>query len=242
MNIQINDITIKFPASLADITLGQRIAFEELYGERLESMLKAVFEMEDGMMKDLALQDFHDESAMCFFAFFANCDLETVKQDSPADQVLSLYNSVFAQMLADEQEIKSEQEFEWNGELWRVQSPILSNSNTMKFGEFLDAKQIMKDLVDDKGSRWHFLLKVCCIFLRKADEAYNISMIDPEGERIKLMQDLPIDIALRVGFFLTSSIDLFRNTSAFFRKDVADQDTTSLNTSTSGDGFTSSNP
>jgi hypothetical protein len=239
MQIEINDTIIDFPASLSEITLGQRIEFHKVYGTELEEKLKSIQEMPEGILQDLALQEYHDETAMSFFAFFSGCSIDTVKQDAPADIVLSIYYAVFANMVADETTITLQKEYEWRGEKWELQSPILSNQHVMKFGEFIDAKQILKDLVTDNGSRWDFLLKACCIFLRKPDEEYDISFIESGGEREKLMLELPMDIAIAVGFFLTSSIGLFKKTLASSNPDEADQDTISQGTSTSGDGSTS---
>jgi hypothetical protein len=53
MQVQINDKTFTFPSSLSEFTLGQRIDFQEQYGNELDEMLKSIIEMPEGIDKDL---------------------------------------------------------------------------------------------------------------------------------------------------------------------------------------------
>lgn len=239
MQISINDKTINFPSSLSDITLGQRIEFHNEHVTKLDAILKEVLEMPDGFLKDLALQDYHDEFAMHFIAYFSGCSIDAIKEFAAADLVLTLYHTVYADILDEEANVELQSEFLWNDEVWHLQSPHLNQHHPMTFGELIDAKQVLKDLVDDNGSRWDLLLKVCCMFLRKPNESYNENLLEEEGERMKLMRSLPLDIAVAVGFFLTSSINLYKNTLVVSKEGKEEAEQTLPDTSINGDGFTS---
>lgn len=239
MRIKINENIVEIPNSLAEIKLGQRIAFHNEYGKLLEERLKDALDLPEGILRDLAIQEYHDECALYFFAFFTDCSIESVKQDVPAEIVLAVYYSVFINLIKDENSIELRSNYQWNGEEWLLQSPVLNGRSTMTFGEFIDAKQILKDLVDDQGSRWDFLLKACCIFLRRKEESYDSSFIEEGSDRSKLMESLPMDIALEVGFFLISSIGSFRSTIQSSTQEKVEAVITPLNISISGDGSTS---
>lgn len=239
MRIKINENIVEIPNSLAEITLGQRIAFHKQYGKLLEERLKDALDLPEGILRDLQVQEYHDDCAMYFFAFFTESSLDTVKQDVPAEIVLAVYYSVFINLIKEENSIELRSNYQWNGEEWFLQSPVLTGSNPMTFGEFIDAKQILKDLVDDQGSRWEFLLKACCIFLRRKGESYDQTFIEEGSDRLKLMESLPMDIALEVGFFLISSIGSFKSITQSSTQEKVEADTIPLNISISGDGFTS---
>lgn len=217
MNITINGEIINFPTSLSDITLGQRIDFHNECEQPLLGTLKEISEMEDGILKELLMQDFHDELAMRFVAFFSGCTTEAVRETDAA-VVLSLYNTVFLNFQEEESNIELQSEYMIDGELWQIQSPVLHSSHPMKFAELLDSKQILKDMVEDNGSRWDLLLKLSCIFLRKVGEPYTSELL--EEERTDKMKRLPLDIAIRVGFFLTSSISLYQKTLLFSKEEA----------------------
>jgi hypothetical protein len=56
------------------------------------------------------------------------------------------------------------------------------------------------------------MVKLCAIYFRKKGEPYSEEFLYEDSDRIKLMHELPMNYAMQVGFFLTSSLSFWINT------------------------------
>jgi hypothetical protein len=234
MRILVNDKEIDFPSSLSQITLGQRIEFHQQYGSALDKMAESIHTMEDGPDKELEILEFSFEKMFRTFAFFAGVTVESIKESKFIDQVANIYYSCLHTLLADEQDVELEPEIYFKNEIWQIEKPEVFNGTGHKFGEFVDAKQIVKDMEGLGKGKWEYMLPLCAIYLRKKGEPYQESFLYPGSERQELMKELPMDIAMQVGFFLSATINLYLNTSKFSenqklnQKDVLQKSTSSV--------------
>ena len=206
MRLTINDKEVIIPSSLSEITLGQRINFHNQYGKLLDQMLDSVLKMEDEFFKELELLQWQEEKMFQTVAFFAGCTPEALKTSKFIDEIHRIYLSSLAVLMEEEQTMQPKQEFVWKGETWTLAQPELKQSDKMTFGEFIDAKQIVKDMIELGRGKWEYMVRLCAIYLRKKDEPYDESFVYEDSDRLKLMHELPMDIAMQVGFFLSSSI------------------------------------
>jgi hypothetical protein len=211
MRLTINGNQVVIPTSLTEFTLGQRIAFQEEYGNDLDAWLQKILSMEEGLDKELEVAEFQIEKMFRTFAFFTGCTPEALKESEFVDDIANIYYACMSVLFESEDEVKIEQQYSWRGEVWVIHPPHLKQDSKMKFGEFIDAKQIVKDLSDLGKSQWDKLLRLCAIYLRKPDEEYQEAFMYENSERIELMKHLPMDIAMGVGFFLTASMHLYMN-------------------------------
>jgi len=212
MHIRINDRTVTFPSSLAEFTLGQRIDFHSQYGRQLDEMAKSILKMEDGPEKELETMHYSFEKIFRTFGFFAGVDPEVLKESDFVDDIANIYHANLATLFEDEQNIELQQEFVWNGETWQLHAPELKHGSKMKFGEFIDSKQLIKDMIDLGNGKWDYMLPLCVIFLRKKGENYQEEFLYEGSDRLQLMRSLPMNIALAIGFFLTSSVNIYLST------------------------------
>lgn len=212
MRILLNDKEVIVPSSLSEFTIGQRIAFHNEHGRLLDEMLKSIISMEDGPEKELEITQFNFEKMFRTFAFFAGTTAEAIKASKFIDDVANIYYSSLAVLFEEEETMEPQREFVFKGEQWELAPPELSNSSKMKFGEFIDAKQLIKDMVGLGMGKWEYMLPICVIYLRKKGEAYKEEFLFEGSERLKLMEELPMDIAMQVGFFLSSIINFSTNT------------------------------
>jgi len=90
----------------------------------------------------------------------------------------------------------------------------------------------------DLGSgKWESMLRLCAIYLRKKGEEYKEEFLYEDSERLLLMQQLPMNIAMQVGFFLTGTMNFYLNTSKFSgNPELKAQDLMLKNTMTAMDG------
>lgn len=185
----------KYPNTLTDITLGQRIQFDELYGHALKKQDDGIDEVAQTML--FAVQS---------FSFFTGIPLDEVKENIDLGQVMNVYNVSLTMLLGEESEIQLRDVYEFNGEEWHIASPSLTPDSKMTFNEFVTSKEIVRQMEQLGKGRWHSLPYLCAIYLRKKDEPFDESKLP---ERLELMKNLPLDIALAVGFFLTDSMNIF---------------------------------
>lgn len=200
MQIRVNDKLINIPTSLADITLGERIQFYNEYGKDLDEEVNRINTMEEGPLKDLEWSFFHMDTACKTFSFFTGIDLAVIRQAESLTTIMQVYNIVKACLL-EEPELEATTTFNWRGEIWEIQPPILQADSTITFGEFIDSKQILQDMYELGAGKWDSLLRLCAIYLRKQGEVYEKTFALDNSPRLELMKSLPMDIALQVGFF-----------------------------------------
>lgn len=214
MIITIEGTDYELPASLAAVNLGRRIEFDNQYGKDLREKLKKILEMKDGLAKDMEFTDYHCQLACKSLAFFAGMPLNVVENTSIED-VLVVYHQTMKGYAEDvdfaNKEFEPLQEFYWNDEAWVIAAPELKHDSKMTFGEFLDAKQWVKNLYELGNDKYEALLMLCCIYFRKKDERYTKDLANENGDRYKLMKTLPMEYALHVGFFLSVSMSSFIN-------------------------------
>lgn len=216
MRVIVNDKEIIFPSSLSEFTLGQRIAFHKEHGHLLDKMLDSILAMPDDMYKELEIENYHFEKMYRTFAFFSGLHPDVIKESEFIDHVANIYYSCLAVLIEDEKNLELKREFIWKGKVWVLDPPELKHGDKMTFGEMIDSKQRVKDNADIGNSKWEGLLAICAVFLRMEGEEYKEEFLYEGSERIKLMQELPMDIALQVGFFLSATVNIYINTSIYF--------------------------
>lgn len=237
MRVTINGNEIIIPSSLAEFTLGQRIAFQEEYGNELDEWLKRILAMEDGIDRELEAAEYQFEKMFRTFAFFAGCTPDALKDSEFIDSIAGIYYASLDALFDSEKKLEMQQEYVWKGEVWYLHPPQLKHGDHMKFGEFIDAKQVVKNLADLGQSQWKGLLNLCAIYLRKKEEEYDESFLYDGSERLELFKNLPMDIALGVGFFLTASMNLYINhIRSSSRQKPKEADVIQPNTSINGGG------
>lgn len=211
MKIFINGQEKNIPTSLSQITLQQRIDFQNIHGNELDEMAKSIVEMKDETEKELETIQFQLEKMYRSISFFADVAIEALKEYENVDQIANIYYSTLSVLFEDESKMELKREYVWNNEVWILHEPELKGNSNMTFGEFIDSKQIIRDMVELGKGRWEHLLPLCAIYLRKKDEPYDEQFIQEGSERIELFKSLPLDIALAVGFFLTASMSIYIN-------------------------------
>ena len=103
----------------------------------------------------------------------------------------------------------------WNNEIWKIEQPKLSYESKITFNELIVAKQIVKQMQDLSLGNWVAMVHLAVIFLKKENEVFEESWLASKSKRLEMMYDLPMDIALSIGFFLQTSMNLYTKTSLF---------------------------
>jgi hypothetical protein len=240
MRIQINGNIVTLPTSLREITLGQRIDFHDQYGRDFDTMAKGIIEMPDGLDKELEIAQFQFEKMFAVFAFFTGTTPEALKESEYVDQIANIYLSSLAVLMEEENYPELQHSFFWKDVTWKLHPTELKQGSMMTFGEFIDSKQMVKDMEELGQGKWESMLRLAAIFLRKEGEQYDASFLYEDSDRLKLMRELPMDIAMQIGFFLTGCLRSFLTTFPFSSQDVDQKlETTARNTLKGSAGSTS---
>lgn len=212
MKIQLNGEVVNFPSSLSEITLQQRIDFQDQHGDTLLEMYASIMAIDDEVERELELLQYAFEKMFRSFSFFSGVPVEVLKESEFIDQVAAIYHATLKQILEDEAQIEFTKDHVWNSEEWTIAPPELKHGDHMKFGELIDAKQVVQDLQNIGKGKWHSLLPLCAVYFRKKGEEYHKSFLYEDSERLELMKTLPLDKALVVGFFLSTTMTSFIST------------------------------
>lgn len=230
MKVKINDQEYNLPASLAAVTLSQRIEFDKQYGKGLREQLKKILEQKNELVKEMEFTEYHCKLACQSISFFAGIPLETV-YNTAIDDVLAIYHATMKGYAEDvdfaNKEFELKHEFAWKDAIWTIAAPELKTDSKMTFGEFITSKQVVQNMMDLGDEKWGALLPLCCIFFRKKDEAFKEEFTNEGSERYELMKSLPLEFAIHVAFFLNASQSFWLSTSQYSGK-AEDQPVESL--------------
>ena len=215
MRVQINDTIVNIPSSLSEFTLGQRIDFYNQYGKGLDERGLKCEKMEAGIDKELERIEINLDIMFKSFAFFSGIDENVLKESEFVDTIAAIYHSSIASLFAEQSDMDLQTEFEWNGKIWKLYNPEMKQESRMKFGELIDAKQTIQNMEALGYGRWEAMLSLCAIFLRPEGEEYDECFLYENSERLQLMRDLPMSIALQVGFFLSVSLNIYTSSFLF---------------------------
>lgn len=213
MEFNYENKTYKFPTSLSEITLRQRIDFDKFYGKSILDKQNQVYKF-DEVGNKLPVDEidelmFNIEIANKNFSFFTGISLEEVEKNISIENVLNIYHNCFSLLYQQQNDIKLQESYFWNGDLWFIEKPELTYQTQITFNELIVSKQIVKQMHDLGAGNWESMVYLAAIFLKREGEQFSESWLEPTSARVKIMHDLPMNIAIAVGFFLAISTSLY---------------------------------
>lgn len=224
MIISVNGEEKHVPSSLELISLGTFIDWYETYGRKLDEELQAILEKEydHELQLEFAVDDHILNEAIAWYSFFTGYDFSIVKGSAHAEDLLNQYKVIRSLVKDQEQNTtKFPTKIQWNGEDWMIQNFVVDPKSEMTFNEIITSKEVMRQLHSLGLGKWHSLLYLSCIFFRKVDEPFSDELIYEDGERMNQLRNLPMNIAMTVGFFLRSCVDTWKSTFQFSSQEEA---------------------
>ena len=206
MTFTYNDKEYKYPDRLGEITLGQRLEYQRVYGDDLDKRYKEIYAMEDGEGKDNAINLQFLDAAVKSFSFFTGISLDECSNNIPCKQIANIYDTCLTGLLKEQEEQEPLTEFTIGDEKWKLAVPEVTYSSEFTVNELVQANEIDRQLKELGKGVYASLPFLCCVFLRKEGEPFDEKLLDAGGERMRIMLDLPLDTALNVAFFLQNSI------------------------------------
>lgn len=204
MQITINDTAFEVPFDTSKITLGQFMQYHDEYGRDLNKLLAIIQakEFTDDTEKIIEMDDFLNKEALAWFSFWTKTDLFEVKDEPFTLPLLHTFRQL--RQLIMPEEAKFPVKVQFNDETWVLPDYKVTPSSNIDFNEIITPKEILRQLKTIEKDKYDALPYLCAIFLRKEDEAFTDEMIDDEGPRMALINELPLNVAFNVAFFLNS--------------------------------------
>lgn len=225
MQITVNDSVHDVPFDLSSITLGRFVDYYERYGSDLDKDLQRITEKDyrasdpsvgdDDVELNLAIDlDNHiDREALSWFSYWTGQDLFSVKDEPIIAPVLEAYRALrFCLKESLEEACTLPMEHEWEGELWQVKDFCINPASDMSFNEIITSKEVVRQVHALGKGRWSSLPYLCAVFFRKKDEPFTDELVTEGGERMELLQSLPMDYAVEVAFFLSNCVSIWSST------------------------------
>lgn len=229
MQFIVDNIAHEIPLNLPDITLGRFVNYYDAYGRDLDNELKELMakdyknegysDDELELHKEIILDDHLDKEGVAWISFWTEKSKEQITKSLSIVPLLNQYRTLRAMLNETEAQEKTIPfEVTWRGDAWSVQDYKVNASSLMDFNEIITSKEIIRQVNSVGKGRWDALPYLCAVFFRKNGEAFNDQFVIEDGERMKIINELPLEYALKVSFFLKSCVSIWRSTSACLAK------------------------
>jgi hypothetical protein len=217
--VKINNQEFEIPFDPMQIKLDEYIAYYDQYGRKIEEQLKDFQETEWENEEDkvIAYDDYIDNEAIAWFSFWTKIPLKNAKNTPDILPILEHYR-IMRSLFWDAQkeaEDRYTEPINWLGEKWVIQDFKVNAVSKMNFNEVTTSKEVMRQVVKFESGKWVALKYLSNIFLRKENEPFTDELILEDSERLRLMGELPVGYAMRVGFFLSSCVSSLSRILAF---------------------------
>ncbi|GEN74093.1 hypothetical protein [Chryseobacterium lathyri] len=215
--------TYSLPVTLNQVTVRQRIEFDAQYRSEIVQLQENVFRKdEEGNELDVDEMDvslLNVSVAAMNLSFFTGIPMSEIDSEMSVDDVMNLYFSCFHQLYEEQENIQLQEEYLFMDDFWKIETPVLSHESKITFNELITSKQVIKQMQELSAGKWDAIPILAAIYLKKEGEVFNESWLSPGSERLEMMYNLPMDIALAVAFFLQNSMDQFLKTSVYLQEE-----------------------
>jgi hypothetical protein len=109
-------------------------------------------------------------------------------------------------------------DIEWKGDVWSIRDWKVTPSSSFTFNELLTSKEAARQIHSLGKGKWEALPYLCAVFLRKKGEHFSDSLVMEGSERLAMMQELPMSIAVQVAFFLSVGVNIFQTTFQYSKQ------------------------
>jgi hypothetical protein len=220
MEIKINEELYQVPSDLMEVPLGKFLEYYDRFGVHLDAQLSDILkrEYQDEFDRQIELSQHEDQEALSWFSYWTNLDLVHLHTAS-AEPLIILYRAIKSLLINSEEQAYELPTFiEWKEQQWEIRDFKVTPTSGFSFNELLTSKEVVRQVRAIGKGNWFALPYLCCVFFRKKGESFSDALIAEGSERQTLMQELPMAHALKVSFFLSLSIGIWRRSLQFSRQ------------------------
>lgn len=211
MQYTLNNKLYSFPATLEEITVGQKIVFQEEHGRLLEERARTIAAITDTFEKEIEQTHLDVETAVRTFAFYAGIPFDQVASTIDMNGILHIYNTCREQLIIEEQSMELQPSYQWKGETWFPAVPDSKPSENFSINDYAACSNILRSIYSFGLGKWETLPYLCAVYLRKENEPFTPELVADGSERLALMRELPLSIALAIGSMLNGFLVISNN-------------------------------
>lgn len=195
------------PTKLSEITLRKWVEFYHQYGREHETRWNEIEAMPDGQEKADARMLLDIDQALQTYSFYSGVPVEEL-----SDKVKEVYieqGTAFISLKQEESALTYSGVYEWRGEKWAIQ-PLYTGTGKMTYAQFQISQDLALILSDFQDGKIEAIYYLCAAYFRKVGEAYTSDFGSLGNERAVLMEQLPLNYAMRVKKYTEDSINIYK--------------------------------
>lgn len=197
MKILVANTEFNVPSHISEITLRKRIEFDQMFGDGIqEDFNKIEKEIEDEDEKTIALSELYFDRAFKAISFFTGIPIDNLN-NVPAEEIVSLFEGHFKNLLSVESEDYDNRSFLIDGHVYWLPTVELLPTSRISFNQFITSKEVTRNLSKAPSEKLTALAYIAAIFLKREGDEFTDH--DIEGAVMEELFDLPITTALRIG-------------------------------------------
>jgi hypothetical protein len=220
MQFLINDKLVDVPTDLSLITLGQFLRYWDQHGRELDKRLTDISsgDYEDEFDQTIDLLELEYEEAIAWYSFFTGYDFSIIRNQE-SNELLTHYRIIRDLLrLSETESYTLNQDIEWKDKVWSIRDWKVTPNSSFTFNELLTSKEAARQIHSLGKGKWEALPYLCAVFLRKKGEHFSDSLVMEGSERLAMMQELPMSIAVQVAFFLSVGVNIFQTTFQYSKQ------------------------
>jgi hypothetical protein len=197
------------PLHLHEITLSQWVDFWHKYGQSLDRRFRALQQLPQGSEQRAQAYLLYDlDNTIQQYAHYTDTPLDEVMKYELKD-LCTLQGKSFISLKQEEVTLNIHQVFDWNGYGWQIKPIFDKPTNQLTRQQFEHSQDIALIYSDCQDGKREAIYELCAAFMRKVNEPFSSELVDQSGERVRLMQSLPMNMATAVRLYTEQSINLW---------------------------------
>lgn len=198
------------PDDLSEITLEQHINYMAVHGTNFRIKTRNLDQIVDPGERHLEAALIYMDRMVTVLSYYSGIPLEEVRDNIDIKQVLSYVGATQLALAVQERELEvvPGATYDFDGHPWTIQPPT-ALPEVVTYDHYMATNELARLMLELAAGNWEVMPSICAAYLRLPGEDFNPNGWQVGTTREVLMRTLPLDIALRVGYYLQASLELF---------------------------------
>lgn len=220
MQLSILNTVVTIPDHVSEVSLRDRIEFDQMYGDEIEAVLKELLKENETAKEDekkvVDLSAVYIDRAQKTVAFFTGIELEQI-MTMPINEVLDLYENHFKSLINLQFDQSESRSFLLGNEIYWLPESKLNPKSGITFNQIITSKEVTRNLCNSASEKLTALAYLGAIFLKKEGGQFSEEDINIESDVMNQILDLPIEKAINIGDWYDAFTDHIKDNFSVFK-------------------------
>ncbi len=194
MIISYNGDDYTIPDNVGDISLQEFVGWSAHAGISIFHKIANAASL-SGVQADLTERLIDNSRMIQAVSYFSGIPFEDVANNIPLSEVAQYYRLSAVYKIVEIEPVTEEATYNFNSEVWELYTPSTSVSDPITQSEFASTLKLAEYFQEIENGDWSNAPIVCAAFFRKQAENFSSELLNPLGERVALLQSLPLNMA-----------------------------------------------